>query len=484
MLNKFILLISMIFFYALLYGPAYCASPDIAIVNKSARGKVLSVRPPNDISLYELITKSGYSIADEDVASFLTDFTKLNEDIKSISNIKKGTTVRLPLQNLKKTGNELASSGETSGLHAVKRRIVKKKEQKKFEAETNLANKEMLLRNIKILSRYLYDNSTVGAEGLKFFSVNEKTEIALDTSYFPVIELNTKRVLIVDYTGILPEEIGNIVELTWPEYRIVSFKPQATFKQIIGSLLESMGYAVNEARTVVAGGRTKIEYNADFIIFKKTSDILDSKIWIVGIVDNDGYSTPESLMGWFSMRDINLIELSHNETRNRHAAGADASYIDSDGNARVFAEAVLSRLGYKYSSNTSHNLSDRKEFTYRLKADLSINLGYRTKVFEFTELSDDEINFAKKKGIDIACIKPLEERRAVLSKILSLLSLHYSGSTASVSSSITPKGVKYRLLSPGFFVHSIHGPIFFTDSDLEPALLREIITDQISVIKF
>lgn len=484
MLNKFILFISITVFFVLKPGTVFCNSPDITIVNKSAREKVLSVRLKNDISLYELITKSGYSIADEDVASFLTEFTKLNEDIKSISSIKKGATVRLPLQNLKKAGNELAFSGETSGLHAVKRRIVKKKEHRKLEIETSLANKEMILRNISTLANYLYDNTAVKAEGLKFFNVSERTEISLDTSYFPVIDLNKERILIIDYSGILPDGIKDIVELAWPEYRVVSFKDHTNFKKIIGSLLESMGYNINEDAAVVAGGRTKIEYNADFLIFKKTSDIIDSKIWIVGIVDNAGYSTPESLINWLRLQDINLIELSYNEIRNKHSGGAGASYIEAGRNAQVFTETVLSLLGYKYSSNTSHNLSGRKEFTYNLKADLSINLGYRTKVIEFAELSDYEINFSKKRGIDIACIKPLEERRVILSKIMSLLSLHYAGSAASVSSYITPKGVKYRLLSPGFFVHSINGPIFFTDSELEPALLKEIIRDQITVVKF
>ena len=111
MLNTFILLISITLLVVLQPGPAYCSSTDITIINKSARENVLSVRLKSDISLYELITKSGYNIADEDVAAFLAEFTRLNEDIKSISSIKKGTTIKLPLQKLKKAGKVSPLSG-------------------------------------------------------------------------------------------------------------------------------------------------------------------------------------------------------------------------------------------------------------------------------------------------------------------------------------------------------------------------------------
>ncbi len=484
MLNTVVLFISIAFFSVLSASPVWPENPDARSINKPPREKVLSVKLRNDVSLQELIARSGYTIADEDVASFLAEFAVLNEEIKSISSIRRGTTVKLPLQHLKKAVSELAISGETPGLQAVKRKIVRKKEQRRQDAAEEQFSKEMLLKNIRRLTNYFYGSAAVETEGFKLFSVNDKTEISLDTSYFPVVDLNRERILIVDYSGILPEDIKDIVELAWPEYRVVSFKSPASFRHVVGSLLESMGYNLSDGATMVTGGRTRIEYHADFLAVDKTGDIMESKIWIVGIVDKTGYATPDSLVDWFRTHDINLIELSNQETEKKYSGGADVLSLDSGRNAQEFTESVLSFLGYKYSSNTSHSLSDRKEFTYNLKADLSINLGYRTKVIEFTDLSDYEINFAAKKGIDIACIKPMEERRTILRKIFSLLSLNFRGSAASVSSAVTPGGVKYRLLSPGFFVHSIRGPLFFTDTELEPALLRDIIRNDISVISF
>lgn len=70
-----------------------------------ARGDILFIRVERDISLDELISTSGYRLADGDVVPFLTEFTDLNEGILRISSIEKGTIVKLPLRFLKSTGD-------------------------------------------------------------------------------------------------------------------------------------------------------------------------------------------------------------------------------------------------------------------------------------------------------------------------------------------------------------------------------------------
>ncbi|MFA4829227.1 MAG: hypothetical protein WC594_08410, partial [Thermodesulfovibrionales bacterium] len=59
-----------------------------------------------DTPLIELIEAHGYTLKDEDLNVFLSEFIVLNEDIKSIKMIPKGSTVKLPLTHLKKTKNK------------------------------------------------------------------------------------------------------------------------------------------------------------------------------------------------------------------------------------------------------------------------------------------------------------------------------------------------------------------------------------------
>ncbi|MBI5204455.1 MAG: hypothetical protein HZA11_06010 [Nitrospirae bacterium] len=67
---------------------------------------IVTVAVEKDTPLIELIEAHGYTLRDEDLNVFLSEFIALNEDIKSIKMIPKGSTVKMPLTHLKKTKNK------------------------------------------------------------------------------------------------------------------------------------------------------------------------------------------------------------------------------------------------------------------------------------------------------------------------------------------------------------------------------------------
>ena len=137
-----------------------------------------------------------------------------------------------------------------------------------------------------------------------------------------------------------------------------------------------------------------------------------------------------------------------------------------------------------FSTNEIINLSDRKEYSYQLKADLSLTLGKRTKVIEFAELAPEEITYAKRRGVDISCVYPGEARQVIIRNLLALLSQRFIDSPAATSSSITPRGSKYSLLAPGILINSRKGPIFMTDSELASEFIRTIVNDHVSIVRY
>ncbi len=451
---------------------------------ESQADKTLSIKLKSSISLDELIKKTGYSISNDDIVPFLSEFLKINKDISSISILKKGTVVKLPLKNLKKVGENLLQAEELPEKHKTKRKSVAKKEKVKKDIEISSISRELILWNIKLLSDSLDDIISIETEGFKFFSVNERSEISFDTSFFPVITVNKERVLILDYTGILPDEIKNIIEITWPEYRIVSNRGKANLKNIIRTLLKSMGYFVNSDRKVIIGGRTQIEYTADFLVFKNRRDLINSDINVIGIIRGGEYATPDNIVAWLKDRSVNLIELSYEKTKKYRRKESKVIQIAPDLKGREFTEILLTLLGYKYSRDSVFNLSDRKEYIFKLKADLSIDLGLRTKIIEFTDLYEYEINYAQKRGYDVVCIKPRDKRRNIVNKVMSLFSLNYRNSPGKNSSYITPAGAKYRLISPGIFVNSISGPVFITDSEFGAGLMKKLLDEKITLVTF
>lgn len=72
----------------------------------SVSKNIAVVEVEKDSSLMDIVESKGYTLRDEDVNDFLNEFIALNEGVKSIKLIPKGSVVKLPLSHLNKTKNE------------------------------------------------------------------------------------------------------------------------------------------------------------------------------------------------------------------------------------------------------------------------------------------------------------------------------------------------------------------------------------------
>lgn len=468
------------------------AVPHQAGTGKSEDKKYVTLRVERDISLDELITSEGYDIDDENITVFLEEFLRHNEQVRSLSTLRRGSVVTLPLAYLKKTKKYSDPLRKKSKTIKKKRKapeasrifrekshtaVVKKK-------KARVLNRQIVLRNIKMLADFLDNRIALKAEGFKIFQINEKSEISLDTVFFPMLQVNSKRILVIDYLGILPGEVRNMVELAWPEYRIVSNAGSDDLKHIIGSVLDALGYSVSRNKRILVGGKTQIDYYSDFLVYPQNKDILEDDLFIISVIESGKYASPDTLVNFLNNKGIRLLELSYDEDGNAYRSNANIIHIDPEQNMRSFTETVLSLLGYRFTKDTVINISNRKEFQYRLTADLSVASVGRKRIIEFFELSPYELGYAKKMGFDIATIQLRDDRKTIIKKLIHLFSLNYRSSPRANSRTVSPRNVKYRLLPNGFFVHSIKGPVFLMDSEFGPDLMQQIVNDNNTYITF
>ena len=446
--------------------------------------KTLVLKIDKDISLEDLISGSGYSLEDENTPFLLKDFMKLNTSVKSISLLKKGTVIRLPLKYLKSIrGQTGKTSASMAGIRG-KKKIFRKKEMVKTKTGVFPLNKSLLLGNIRTLFQALGDNISIETEGLKVFDIGEKSELSLDKTFFPLIDLHNEHILLFDYQGILSGDLKDLLEISWPEFRIVSYKEGTDLKNLLYVLLDESGYSVKKSEKLVVGGKSQIEYSPDFLVFRKNDDFMESRFSFVSIIDYNAKKTPDSLITWLNNKGIRLVELSNQEIEQYINLTSKTSRVDNATSNKEFAESILTLLKYDFSRDKTIDISHRKEFSFKLKADLSINLGYKTKVLEFSEISEHEMSYAKKLGLDISYISPREEKGEIIRKIMELLSLEFSHMPKTTSHYITPKNVRYRLFLPGVYATSRHGAFFLTDSELENNLLESIVNEKITIVKF
>jgi len=485
-----------LFFFVFITLTITFAVPDAGSYTQTGQKRsvqIISVRLSEDASLHSIIQKAGYSLADKDVAGFLTEFSGLNEGLRSISSIKKGTDVRIPLSHLVKLVAAPPGTKQRRRFAPRKRGNNEVPAVPKFPLtstepvllpDQSSSRRSQVVRTIRSLAEQLYGRAVMEQDGLKYFAVGQRSEISFDAASFPMMVLNNGVVLVLDPSGALPAEVRQIIRLVWPEYLFVSYKDGQDLRTVLDSLLVSLGYVVGRGRTLIAGGTSRIEYNSDFVIFRKEDDLLEGDITVVTLIGPHDREAPESLVQWFRARDIRLIQLGDGESGSVRSERAKVINVNGRADKRTFIENITSSIGFKLSHDTVVSLSDRKDFTYNLRADISIATGPRTKVIEFAEMSAQEIDYARKWGVDVICMDPRDDDRAVLGKLIDLLGVVHVDSPDTYSAYITPRKTRYRLVLPGVYVKTRQGTFFITDTELGADLLRDIVDPGLTVITY
>jgi len=464
--------------------PAFPVAASVKSGN-TPDNRVLAVKLQKGLSLDDLIRTAGYEISDEDIVLFLTEFMELNPAVKSVSTLKKGTLVRVPVRHLKKIAGQTLLFREKAELSGLKKRITRKRTPAHLAAQEPLKiDRSMLLRNIQRLFSSLGEDVSLEKEGFKYFDLNEKSDISFDTGLFPLIDLHDNRVLVIDYTSAFPDDLKNLLEVAWPEYRVVSPHGSIGLRSIVPILLQESGYLFQGSSKMVSGGATQVEYYTDFLVHGKNGRPMESDISLVSVLDSSEYQTPQEIISWFRNRDIRIIELSEQDRKYLNKNPGTVLDLQGNNGGKALVENVLTLLGYPYSRDEKINLSPGKEIGFNIRADLLVDMGYKKKLVEFSGVSEQEMKYVRKLGLDIVQIEPWEGKNDVIRKIMSLLSLNFTNSPQRNVVSLSPRKTRYRLLVPGFVVKSLKGEFFMTDTDLDAELLKSIVGEGISVVKF
>jgi hypothetical protein len=434
--------------------------------------RALTVKAAQNTSIADLIQSLGYSLEDRNLQAFLRDFMQMNRDMKSLSMIPKGTVVKLPLKWL---------AGKSPKTAVKKRRTVQREGGKERSLERDQTD-EIVLRNLGTLLYALTDVSSVRSSGIKVFSLGEKNEISLNTTAFPLVELSDKTVIILDYRGILPEELKDIIEVSWPEYRVVSSHGIQDLKGSIGQLLNAIGYSSFGDSRLVFGGKAKIELNPDFVVMKMADDIFNGEIIAVSIVRPNEYMIPDALKERAQKGGVRIVELFLREPPLFHKNAEAQSLPDKD--LETLSDNFLALLGYPVKRGETLRLSGMNEYEFTMKTDVTVTAHHAVKAIQFAEVPPAAVKYAKSRGFDVLSISPDEEKGVVLKKIMGFLALDYIENPEMTTAYITPKKVKYRLFMPGFLVRSRKELFFFTDSDIDVDLFSSVMDDQVKLIKF
>lgn len=452
----------------------------------SRSGKVMVLRLGQNISLDELLRRERCSIDDARMVEFLQDFIRLNADIRSISRLKKGSTVRIPLRHVSRTPFRKTAAHSDAEFYRPRTRVAQRPPARltagKDEAAALSADLRWL-RAVSVLFDALGKNVRIENDGVKVFQLAENRDLSLDASRFPMIDLRDKRVILLDLPGALPQEIRDIIEISWPEYRIVTSRGAGDLRSFVALILGESGYDVQRSERIVSGGISQVEYRPDFFVTEKSESPASDDLVFVTVLERTDRRTPAGLISWFGERGVRLVELMSEERHPDAAAGAGLT-LTARGDRRAMVRDLLERFGQRYAENANLTLSRDKGVGYSLTADYLIDAGPRRKAIVFSAVNEPERSYASKLGIDLVGLGPDVKSAEVPGRVATLLAFRSSGDPRLNAQAISPRNARYRLYLPGTYAQLPNGRFFVTDTDMQDGLLKEIVAEGISIVKY
>ncbi len=459
---------------------------------------MLVVKISRDSSLEQLLKSKHLDLKDEDVIPFLTELLKLNESIRSISLIKQGTVIRLPLAFLKGSGGIADRTVTRTTPEADAARLQpgatvpsrKSSTVQRESKETLRLQRDTLLSILKTTFSVLGDDVTVEQDGFRHLAVDDHREIVFDTASYPLIRFPAERVLLIDIGAKLPRSTRDLVEIGWPEYRIISYQGNMDLATVMPLVIEEGGYEVSAGGKIITTGDVHLEYRADMIVIPRSEVYETTPVFISFLKERDE-QTPQSILDWLGKRELHVLEIPSKGNVSSMPPNTATERIPRSGSQKVFSEKILETIGYPFFHDITLTLQVRKDFSYRIKADIGVDLGYRKKLIVFGALSEQERrllagtegDYVNKQGFDIISIHPAASRDAILEQIALLFAQHYEIGSDMRASTVWEKG-RYRLEVSGIVFRSPKGVFLFTHNERVKDEMEFISPESLKIITY
>jgi len=120
--------------------------------------------------------------------------------------------------------------------------------------------------------------------GTLYLPIPSGGEVVLNLEEYPVVRFSGGIHALIDFKGVLPEEVRGVITETWKNYRVVSMYGAQGALDVIGRLLGVSGYySVREgfASTPVIGEEVSVSLPARWVVLRTSQSLLNGEIFLV-----------------------------------------------------------------------------------------------------------------------------------------------------------------------------------------------------------
>jgi hypothetical protein len=392
---------------------------------------------------------------------------KLNPEIPDLNRLQVGQTLRLPpaptLPAL-----PLAASPKTASAQTEKSRM-----ETDVRTPTATDAPHGIIR--PVINRM---RGTVTASGNYFIPLQETTQITIDCSQIPVVELDDGTTVLLDYGNRLSENLKELIRQSWKNYAFLTAEDLPNeITCLHGIIRHSQNYRMARADQPLAlAVKPEILAFPDWVITGKETVVGAAYLQGLFLLDRDERPLPADARVFLEKSGVAVTEIAGGHTVSSLETPPPLRPVTADLQGLkgiALAEQLLALLGETPVRNAEVVVFDqaRNGFNLSVTADLLLRRGEKRFILHTKKLPEQFVHVLREAGAEVLPIGEKDQGRALIERVLQGLGIPIS--FGHFTFRIPEEGKRPRLTASFSALRAINEgePVYLIDFDAPPASL-------------
>jgi hypothetical protein len=269
--------------------------------------------------------------------------------------------------------------------------------------------------------------------GEQYIPLKSGGQVTLKADSFPVLNLSSGRRLIVDIKSELPEDIAQLIEADWEDYRVIHLAKNDDLKQAMDKVLSACNFhrIVRAGDCFKMGGDIGLTIAGDWVLIpQKGQGDTPDRILTITLIGSRAEQTPKTVKAY--LEKLGIIVIDYPDFIGSDAASEQAPVlkemtIEKDADFPLPA-LLLNLAGQPFSTRVEMPLYGGEDpaFNVTIQADLFFNRDGKDSIIDTTGLSPHVVSLLTKHHIHVLSLSGLKEPLRMASLILDFLGLPFA----------------------------------------------------------
>jgi hypothetical protein len=393
---------------------------------------------------------------------------KLNPEIPDLNRLHNGQTLRLPSAPAL-PALPLAASPQTASLPTEKSRM-----------ETDIKTpktRDTLPGIIRLVINRM--RGTVTTSGNHFIPLQETTQITIDCSLIPVVELDDGTTVLLDYGNHLSDNLKGLIRQSWTNYAFLAAEElRDGLGGLQGIIRHSRNYRMVRAdKPLILAVKPEILTFPDWVITRKETAVGAAYLQGLFLLERGERPLPVDAKVFLEKSGVAVTEISLDpavSSLDTPPAALRPVTADLRGLKGIaLAEQLLAALGETTVRNADVVVFDqaRNGFNLSVTADLLVRKGEKRFILHTKKLPEQFLHVLREAGTEVILIGEKDQGRSLVEGVLQGLGIPVP--FVYFSFRIPEESKRPRLTASFSALRAINErePIYLIDFDVPPAVL-------------